>query len=163
MDENEENIPNGKTELEKQVINDILDGFIPLEAAEALVYFLENARDFRTDPDRYRGYFLQVPDWAYLFAKNVDQGPRDDTRAATLSDPYTAYWYAEEVDKCPRDDTREAACKQGSTAFLYARDVDKGPHAYTYGTLLDDESTWVYFYEAEIGIPFDALQLGEEE
>jgi hypothetical protein len=64
---------------------------------------------------------------AYLYARDVDHGPRDDTRAAALRDPYYAYHYAREVDRAPRDDTRSAALSIPYYAYCYAREVDCGP------------------------------------
>jgi hypothetical protein len=70
---------------------------------------------------------FDTPYAAYLYARDVDCGPRDDTRAAACGDPATACAYALCVDEGPRDDTRAAACRAANTAYLYALYVDCGP------------------------------------
>jgi hypothetical protein len=89
---------------------------------------VQYARDVDKGPrDDTRKAASKDPKWAYLYALDVDKGPRDDTRKAASKDPAWAYLYARRVDRWPRDDTRKAASKDPRWAFEYARDVDQGP------------------------------------
>jgi hypothetical protein len=50
-----------------------------------------------------------------------------------------AYLYAKEIDRCPREDTREAACKSSYCAYYYAKDVDKDVHKDTWEAVKNSE------------------------
>ena len=69
---------------------------------------------------------LLHPEYAYLYARYVDQGPHDDTRNAVLGSAHYAYLYAEDVDQGPHDDTRNAVLGSAHYAGAYAKFVDKG-------------------------------------
>ena len=69
--------------------------------------------------------FCKSPEYAYLYAKEVDKCPREDTRKAACVAPYFSYKYALEIDTGPVDITREIACKNAFFAYLYAQDIDK--------------------------------------
>jgi hypothetical protein len=53
----------------------------------------------------------EAPKTAYLYAKEVDKKPTDETRTAACKTSYFAYWYAFDVDKKPTEETRTAASK----------------------------------------------------
>jgi hypothetical protein len=67
------------------------------------------------------------PEYAYWYAKDVDQKPTEETRTAACKSPYYAYCYALDVDRKPTDETRTAACKSSEFAYWYAKYVDKKP------------------------------------
>jgi hypothetical protein len=69
----------------------------------------------------------QHQEWAYYYARYVDQKPTDETRNATCKEPYYAYNYAKYVDRKPTSETRFATCQHSEFAFYYAIDVDKKP------------------------------------
>ena len=80
---------------------------------------------------------------AWLYAKDIDKCPRDDTRNAACKDFKYAYKYAYEVDECPMDDTRKAVCKDPEWACGYVMYIDKEFHEDTWevvkGTKYEEE------------------------
>jgi hypothetical protein len=140
----------GKVDLdfETKLRDDITSGEV---AENPYIYIKNNERTLLNDPDRYREYFLNDSQSAFMYANWVDYEPRDDTREAACRDSDYAYLYAFYVDKEPRDDTREAACKDPECAYYYARDVDEKPRTDTFeavkGTYYENK------YINEIGTP----------
>ena len=111
-----------KEDFENKLLEDLLTGKV-----EEYVYgyIQDNIEILQEHKDYFRQYFLNDPYYAYRYAIDVDNGPRDDTRQGVCKDPFYAYRYAILVDKYPRDDTRQGACKDPAYAYLYARYVDK--------------------------------------
>lgn len=62
-------------------------------------YITCNKEELKKDPDRYRGYFINDPEWACYFAYHIDGKPRDDTRAISCTTKWTAYYYAFMVEE----------------------------------------------------------------
>ena len=125
------------------------------------------ARDVDEAPrDDTRAAALGDPKWAYFYAQHVDKAPRDDTRAATLGDPYWAYEYALVVDEAPRDDTRAAVLGDPVSAYNYALVVDRAPRDDTRAAALGDPY-WAYVYARSVDrAPRDdtrAAALGDPE
>ena len=108
------------------------------------------ARDVDEAPrDDTRAAALGDPKWAYFYAMDVDEAPRDDTRAAVLGDPGWAYEYARFVDRAPRDDTRAAVLGDPVSAYRYAKHVDKAPRDDTRAAALGDPVS-AYFYARSV-------------
>ena len=91
-----------------------------------------------------RSMALTLPLTAYLCARFIDKGPRDDTRQAALGSEGYAYLYARYVDEGPRDDTRQAACSLPEYALDYARFIDKGPRDDTRQAALGSDYAYLY-------------------
>jgi len=92
-----------------------------------------------------RALALTDPQHAYYYARQVDEGPCDDTRQAVLADPQHAYYYARDVDEGPRDDTRQAVLASPRYVYYYAHDVDEGPHDDT-RLAASADPVYAYFY-----------------
>ena len=75
-----------------------------------------------TNDDNARRAACRGPEQAYDRA--LREGPSDETRAAARGRPEWAYLYAHNVDRGPRDDTRAAVGGKPKWAYHYARDVD---------------------------------------
>ena len=87
-------------EIEKIIMEDVIKDLFNHH------YYLEfHLSTLRQDPDRFRLYFLNKVDAAYIFARKVDMAPRDDTRKVACRFAYFAYRYALDVDKCYHDET----------------------------------------------------------
>lgn len=97
---------------------------------------LEKVQEIAANQKRMKA--CETPSAAYWYARDVDKGPRDDTRRAASRDAEYAYLYALEIDRGPRDDTRRAACKSVGSAYAYALNVDKGFHNDTWDTIKGD-------------------------
>jgi hypothetical protein len=89
------------------------------------------------------------PCYAYMYAKNVDKNPTDETKTAASRDPYYAYWYVKYVDKNPTDKIRTAVCKEPVCAYEYARDVDKKPTDET-RTAACKKLEYAYYYARDV-------------
>ena len=66
-----------------------------------------------------------TPKEAFEYAEQY--GPSDKTREIACEHPEFAYLYAENIDKYPRGDMRQAACKNSLWAYYYAAFIDKYP------------------------------------
>jgi hypothetical protein len=91
----------------------------------------------------------QEPEYAYWYAKYVDQEPTNETGTVACQSPQYAYEYAKYVDQEPTDETRTAACKKPYFAYLYAVNVDKKPTEET-RTAACDNSEWAYWYARDV-------------
>jgi len=99
---------------------------------------------------------LDAPDYerselAYFYAKEVDEGPRDDTRQVVSECPTLAMKYAQLIDRAPHDVTRRGAAVKPIPALDYAKEVDRAPHpvtaaAMTQGTLGPGRMSYVEQY-----------------
>lgn len=73
--------------------------------------------------DKLREICCKEPEYAYMYAKNVDKVPREDTRSAAIIFPYLAYWYALNVDRGYTMETRRACYESTMYYLLYLKDV----------------------------------------
>ena len=135
-------------ELEKKVIAASLNGNYDYLYALVAVVVVEQTDTMALDPDRFRPYYLTNPELAYWFAREVDKGPRDDTREACCKDPNYSHSYATNIDKCPHDLTRKAACLKVETAFNYALYVDNGFHKETLTAVIDNDYYFKRYLDA---------------
>lgn len=94
-------------------------------------FIVRNKARLKEDKDACRKYFLEKANLAYVFAYEIDEGPRADTRTAACQKPQYAYEHALQIDKWPMDETREAACKSPTYSYYYAMDVDNAPREIT--------------------------------
>jgi len=90
---------------------------------EAYKYARENEGS-----DKLSSICCQDPYYAYLYAIDIDESPREDTRIAACEDPLWAYWYSLEVDKGYHKETRRACYKTHDYYKLYLRDVLKSKY-----------------------------------
>jgi hypothetical protein len=74
---------------------------------------------------------LKTPKSACLYAKFIDQQPKDETRNASINDPFCAFFYALDIDQQPKKNTRNACLIDPYYAFYYARDIDRRPRTDT--------------------------------
>jgi hypothetical protein len=89
------------------------------------------------------------PYYAYMYARDVDNGSTDETRIAVCKNSGYAYCYADEVDQNPTEETRTAACKDSECAYLYARDIDKKPTKET-RTAACKSPFYAYYYALHV-------------
>ena len=129
---------------EKQFLADLLEGIEDLEP-----YLVTNKDFFKKDLYKYRSYFLNDPQWAYKYARLVDEKPRDDTRKVACGESKWAFCYAVWVDEATRDDTRKAACGEPQWAYAYAGRADKTPRDDTRKAACG-EPQWAYFYARDV-------------
>jgi hypothetical protein len=108
------------------------------------------AREVDKKPtDETRTAACQDSRYTYCYARDIDKKPTDETRTAACKDPEFAYMYARDIDKKPTDETRTAACKEPIYAYLYAKYVDNGPTDETrIGACQHPE--WAYNYAIEV-------------
>jgi hypothetical protein len=86
------------------------------------------ARDVDKSPkEDTRTIACKESKWAYHYAMDVDKKPTNETRIVACQYPIYAYEYALHVDKEPTEETRTAACRDAGYAFRYAKYIDKGP------------------------------------
>lgn len=88
--------------------------------------------------------------FAREYALGVDEGPHDETRIGASRSPKTAVLYAMDVDRCPHDVTREGACGSPRAAGNYAHYVDKGYHPDTWRAVRGTQYAPRYRREAPV-------------
>ena len=120
---------------------------------DSAYYAFRYARDVDQNPrDDTREAACLHPSWGTLYARNIDKHPRDDTRSAACKDPWWAIEYALQVDKGPLPFTRRAASKTPETALRYAEKVDQRPHYVTrQGACSDPSSALKYALDIDQG------------
>jgi len=87
--------------------------------------------------DKLRRVVCQDPEWAYLYARDVDKGSHPITREAVCKDPLYAYMYAKWVDMCPSDETRKSANEHVVWGGRYASEVD---WLFTHNETMEEEA-----------------------
>ena len=72
--------------------------------------------------DELRSFICQFnPEYAYCYARLVDEAPHPETRTAACKDSKYAYIYAYYIDEIPSDETRTAACKDPGWDSYYKK------------------------------------------
>jgi hypothetical protein len=99
--------------------------------------------------DDTRNAVLSNSYYAYLYALYADQCAREDTRNAVLSDIQYTYWYAKFIDKCGRDDTRNTVLSNDMYAYWYAKNVDQCARDDTRNAVLSNPK-YAYYYALDI-------------
>jgi len=91
----------------------------------------------------------RIAKWGYDYA--LLHGPCDQSREIASSDPYFSLLYAREVDFGPHDVTRAGACAgacRTGYCYTYALQIDKSPRKDTYQACKG--TSWAYYYDRNV-------------